>query len=435
MKKFRQNPKAIFFVSFLIASLWFGFSIILNTQWIQDISSYVPYPFAFIAVLGIAILPGFIYVFLLLTLTFFKTESAPHHLTLHPNLSILIAAYNEEHYIKTTIEKILATRYEGTLEIIVINDGSTDRTREILTTLKQIHPQIRVLDQENNMGKSPALNKGLRHATYDYIVTVDADTWLHEEALTEIMKPMFRKEDVGAVAGSIIVQNENKSWITRLQVWDYFISIAAVKRQQSIYEGTLVAQGAFSLYRKKAILEVGGWLDVLGEDIVLTWGILKNKYRVYYAEKAIGFTHVPSRLLGFLKQRKRWARGLFEAFREHPNILFTNKGLSRYLMFLNVFFPLIDFTVLFILLPGILLAIFFQWYLLAGVYTLLVLPLTLLLTMWIYNYQAKVFHELNIQPPRKISWAILFLLSYSFIQAPATLTGYMKELFSFKKRW
>ncbi|MBP3951620.1 glycosyltransferase family 2 protein [Bacillus sp. YZJH907-2] len=224
------------------------------------------------------------------------------------------------------------------------------------------------------------------------------------------------------------------SWLARLQMWDYLISIAAVKRQQSLYEGTLVAQGAFSAYLKEAIEKAGGWFPVVGEDIVLTWGILKHNYRVDYQAKAVGFTHVPVKYAGYFKQRKRWARGLFEAFRAHPTILIEYRGLSKFIIFLNLFFPLIDLMIMFVLLPGILVALFFQFYLIAGVITLLLIPLALLNVLQMYQYQQRILGEIGISVSKGFVSLILFLVLYSFIQAPICIVGYAEELFSMKKR-
>ncbi|MBE4907645.1 glycosyltransferase family 2 protein [Bacillus luteolus] len=431
----RTKPIFIFSVSLLLATEWMLFSFFFDLPWIREISHYIPYPLALAAVFGLAIIPGFIFVFLMVSLLLDprrpNTKTGPS-----PNLSVLIAAYNEEKYIETTIQKILSCHYNGKIELIVINDGSTDRTGEILADLELKYPKLKVILQKENQGKSAALNRGLCYASYDYIVTVDADTWLHQKAFSKIVKPLQNSsQKIGAVAGSIMVNNPKQSWITKLQVWDYLLSIAAVKSQQSLYKGTLVAQGAFSLYHKEAIIKAGGWKSVVGEDIVLTWGILENNYIVDYVPTAIGFTYVPTKFKKFFNQRKRWARGLFEAFRAHPMILVKYKGLSKFNIFLNLFFPLIDLAIIFVFVPGIILALFFQFYLIVGLLTLLVLPFSLLLSGLMYHRQRTIFKLLNIPIYRQFAWGILFLLTYPLLQAPASLAGYIEELLSLKKRW
>lgn len=427
--------RRIFLISTTIALVWMGLSLWIDIPWIHSIADHISFPLAYLAVLGIAVIPGFMFIFLLLTIILDRTKEnfTP---TDYPNISILIAAYNEEDFIETTVRKIFNCDYPGLREVIVVNDGSSDKTKEILENISlKYKDQIKVINQDENRGKSAALNHGLLKASYDYIITVDADTWLHPHALKEIIKPFSHDEKVGAVAGSIHVNNPKASWVTKLQLWDYFISIASVKRQQSVYRGTLVAQGAFSAYLKDAIIEAGGWTNAVGEDIVLTWGMLKNNYLVGYASKALAFTHVPTTLKGFYKQRKRWARGLIEAFRAHPNILLKYRGLSKLNIFLNLFFPFIDLAIIFVLFPGIFLAVVFQNFLIVGPLTLLVLPLALLLTIVTYRYQRQILNKHHIPFNKNLTWFILFLIAFPIIHAPICISGYISERFSLKKKW
>jgi biofilm PGA synthesis N-glycosyltransferase PgaC len=112
-----------------------------------------------------------------------------------------------------------------------------------------------------------------------------------------------------AVAGAVLVRNSRLNVVTKVQEWDYLHGIAAVERLQSLYHGTLVAQGAFFLYRTAVLQEVGGWPDCVGEDIVLTWSILRRGYRVGYAEDAVAFTNVPVTLLGAPDDGSVWTGG------------------------------------------------------------------------------------------------------------------------------
>jgi biofilm PGA synthesis N-glycosyltransferase PgaC len=352
-----------------------------------------------------------------------------------------VACYNEENTIEGTIRTILNTYYPKHIELLVINDGSNDHTPLILAKLKEEfedYPHtLRIYHHKTNQGKASALNTGLDYASYEYLVTIDADTLLHSKALTNIMS-RFRKEEkdkkVGAVAGSIMVKNSKQSWITRLQTWDYFLGIAAVKRQQGTYESTLVAQGAFSAYRKEAIMKVGGWQSVVGEDIVLSWGMLRKRYCVFFESTALAFTHVPVTFNAFFRQRKRWARGMFEAFRAYPDIFSHCKDSTKLLIAMNLFFPIIDFSLMFFFIPGLILA-FFGIYLIVGIMTLLVLPLAITMTLISFMYQRKVYRSLQEEHPR-IRWSyVVYLLTYAVIQAPISLVGYLEEFLSLKKRW
>jgi len=129
----------------------------------------------------------------------------------------------------------------------------------------------------------------------DLVITLDADTLLHPRAIRHLVARLLSApDDVAAVAGSVLVRNSRDTVWTRMQEWDYFLGIASVKRMQGLYQGTLVAQGAFSLYRAEAVKAAGGWPDAIGEDIVLTWNMMRQGARVCYEPSAVAFTDAPS---------------------------------------------------------------------------------------------------------------------------------------------
>ena len=205
-----------------------------------------------------------------------------------------------------------------------------------MSILQSLRVENLVILSEKTKGKSYALNTGNSHATYDYIVTVDADTYLLPNALTALVSALLSgPSHTAAIAGSIYVKNSRENLLTRIQEYDYFHAIAAIKRMQSLFQGTLVAQGAFSLYKKNRLMEIGGWRDTLGEDIVLTWGLLEKGYRVDFSENAIAFTNAPTTYKEFYHQRRRWSRGMIEAF------LFPSKNINH--SSLNDFFNLLEF--------------------------------------------------------------------------------------------
>ena len=129
----------------------------------------------------------------------------------------------------------------------------------------------------------------------ELVSTLDADTLLHPQAVRQIVARLLSApSDVQAVAGSVLVRNSRDSLWTRMQEWDYFLGIASVKRMQGLYQGTLVAQGAFSLNRTEAVLAAGGWPDAIGEDIVLTWQLMRQGARVYYEPSGQVVRHSPA---------------------------------------------------------------------------------------------------------------------------------------------
>jgi len=240
-------------------------------------------------------------------------------------------------------------------------------------------------------------------------------------------------DDYSAVAGSIRVNNDKTNLMTRLQYWDYMLGIASIKQAQGIYDKTLVAQGAFSCY-KKSVLESLKWSETMGEDIVLSWDMLKLGYKIGHANNAIVFTNVPEKYTQFFKQRKRWSIGLIEAFRRHWRLLFKpSKGLP--FIWYNLFFPYIDLSYMLFFFPSIILAVFFKYYLLAGTLTLLLLPLGLSMNLVIIYIQRKINKEVGLKFNNDWLGFILFIVFYQLIQTPATITGYISEVFKMKKSW
>jgi poly-beta-1,6-N-acetyl-D-glucosamine synthase len=198
----------------------------------------------------------------------------------------------------------------------VVDNGSTDGTRALAEAYGAATGQrVRCID-EPRPGKSHALNTGLAAVETELVITLDADTLLHPQAIRQLVARLLSAPpDVQAVAGSVLVRNSRDNLWTRMQEWDYFLGIASVKRMQGLYQGTLVAQGAFSLYRAQALLQAGGWPDAIGEDIVLTWQLMRRGARVYYEPSAVAFTAAPTRLVHLARQRARWARGMIEGIR------------------------------------------------------------------------------------------------------------------------
>jgi len=236
-----------------------------------------------------------------------------------------------------------------------------------------------------------------------------------------------------AVAGAVFARNSRKNLLTKVQEWDYFHGIAVVKRTQSLYQGTLVAQGAFSLYSKTALEEIGGWPELVGEDIVMSWALLKKGCRIGYAEDAIVFTNVPEKWSQFYHQRRRWARGLIEALKQHPEVLLRPR-LNWPFFLLNVLYPFLDAVFLFCFLPGIVAALF-GYYFIAGPMTLAVLPLAILNNIAMFVVQRKTFRQLNLGVRRNKVGFLFYAFFYQLVMAPPSVAGYFAEFLNLRKSW
>jgi biofilm PGA synthesis N-glycosyltransferase PgaC len=437
-RDFYVSVRIKFLISLAVALLWTALSVFIAQSWMRDLARVTGPLFALWSLTFIAFLPGFMNAFLATSLLL-DHRPPRRRLAAYPGVTILIAAYNEEGGIRATIDSIAHLTYCGKIEAIVINDGSSDNTVAIVKEAQAElglpqNIRVRLLDLEQNQGKAAALNNGLKAAKYSLICTIDGDSRLRADSLTEIVERYLSDPpETVAVAGAVLVRNSRASLITAAQEWDYFHGISAVKRMQSMYHGTLVAQGAFSLYRKDALEAVGGWPESVGEDIVMTWAMLQRGYRIGYAEDAIVFTDAPTTLRQFYQQRKRWSRGLIEALQRHRSLLFK-KRLSTLFVWWNCLFLPLDATFTFIFIPG-LVAAMLGYFWVAGPQTLLLLPLALIWNGVIFRIQRDMFRTKGLHIRRNVGGLLFYVLVYAIIMQPVCLWGYVSELTGQRKKW
>jgi poly-beta-1,6-N-acetyl-D-glucosamine synthase len=427
-----------FSVALLVALCWLAFSIWVSQPWLRDLGALFHPIAALLALTFVAYVPGFMNAFLLVSLVI-RPRAPIVEVSDYPSISILIAAYQEEAVIGDTLASLLRVDYPGRLEVLVLDDGSRDATSARARVYSQAFLQssryrLRVLRLEVNRGKASALNIGLERASHDLIVTIDADTHLEPGSLTRIINRLIALgPDTAAVAGSVLVANPHDSLLAGAQEWDYFLGIAAVKRMQSMYHGTLVAQGAFSIYRRDVLLEAGGWPETVGEDIVLTWALLKQNWRIGYVEDAIAWTHAPPSLCELARQRKRWARGMIEALEHHKELL-VRPRLSTMFIWWNLLFVSLDAAFTFVFLPGLALA-FLGIYWLAGPITLLVLPLAALWNLIVYRIQTRMLKDTGVEMERSSIGFLLYILFYPLLMQPVSVWGYISEFTGRRKEW
>lgn len=433
--------RAKFTLALLFSALWVLTSLYLAYPWYRDLSQVLYAPFPEIIVLGLAIIPGWAMSFLIFSLLLDRRPKYIEKPFSAPPLTLLVAAYNEEDQIADTLHSVWLQNYPAPLKVVVIDDGSTDRTAECVENFMARHADdlrgktFELLRQPHNKGKALALCAGLETVTTEYVISIDADSYLHAKAVENLARNIVLGPlHTAAVAGNVLVRNSRVNLLTRLQEWDYFHGIAVIKRVQSLFQGTLVAQGAFSIYRTDVVRLLSGWPPKIGEDIVLTWGFRDQDYRVGYAENAFCFTNVPETYGQFFRQRRRWARGLIEAFKTYPGAVVKIRMNSPFIWY-NVFFPLVDSAYLFFFLPGLIAAIFFQNYLIVGMMTVLLLPLAILANALFYWQQHKIFAQYSLKVRVNIFGFLLYLLIYQAIMAPATVAGYLSETLNLAKRW
>jgi poly-beta-1,6-N-acetyl-D-glucosamine synthase len=420
-------------LTFLAGALWLAFSVWLSRHWVTTLGHDITLPLAIVVITGIALIPGYLNIQLLTSIML----DSPPRLAMDvefPPVALLVAAYNEEESITETLDYALRSDYAGSFEVVVADDGSTDRTREIVEEYARRDPRVRLLEVDHG-GKAEALNAALREVRTPLVATIDADTLLMPYSLRRAVARLGNSpSDTVAVAGAVLVRNSRDNLLTRAQEWDYFLGIASVKRAQALLQGTLVAQGAFSVYETDALRGAGGWPNRIGEDIVLTWRMLENGGRSVFEPTAVAFTDAPAEWRAFVRQRRRWARGMIEGLRDHGFGLLQRMNYYSHAVAANFLFPLLDASFTLAFIPGVVLALFGN-FAIVGPMTLLVLPLNMVLGGVMFVHQRRVFDTVNLRVRTNTSGLLFYFFCYQFVMAPISLAGYVLEAVRARRAW
>ena len=268
----------------------------------------------FIFMAGILLVSGRALVIGLLALAEKLRPSPAEHPEYQPEVTVMIPAYNEESVIVDTVRSALASTYPK-LEILVVDDGSTDSTAELVRANFRNDPRVRLLLQPNR-GKPAALNNALTEAAGEITVSIDADTIVDPEAIARLVRH-FVDPRVGAVAGNVKVMNRNK-WLTRWQALEYITSQNLEKRAFDLLNCIPVVPGAAGAWRTSLLRSNGGFSgDTVAEDTDLTLTIRRNGWKILYDEDAIGRTEVPDTVEALIRQRFRWTFGTLQAVWKH----------------------------------------------------------------------------------------------------------------------
>jgi len=286
-----------------------------------------------------------------------RQEEAPGFLG---PVSVVIAAYNEAEVVASTVHSVLDTDYPGALELIVVDDGSTDATLAIIENLAARDPRIRVVSQPN-AGKAAALTRALDATRHEVIVTLDADTQLRRDTIRNLVAPLQQGE-VGAVSGHIRVGNPS-SWVARFQSLEYICGFNLDRRAYDAWNAITVVPGAASAFRKSAIERAGGIVsDTLAEDTDLTFHLHRAGYQIRYVRAAVADTEAPEQVRTLVKQRIRWAFGTLQCLWKHRDLIgsFRHPGLGLFSLpsvwfghvFLVALVPFVDVMLVMSLLWG-----------------------------------------------------------------------------------
>ena len=321
------------------------------------------------------------------------------------SFTVVVPAHNEERVIAKALGALELARGPG-VEVIVVDDGSTDATAEIAAAF-----DVRVIRQPQG-GKAAALNTGIAAASGEVIVVLDADTVLDPDFL-DAVAPHFADPAVGAVAGNIKVGNR-RSILARLQALEYIVSLDIDRRTQDVLGVIAVVPGAAGAFRRAALVDVGGYpSDTLVEDADLTIALLRGGWRIHYEPAALAYTEAPEGVADALRQRRRWGYGNVEVLAKHsPSMLRPGSGrvgllglpwmlMSQVLLPLGG--PLADVFLLYLLLIG-----HFDT---AAVLLLLSLGLDLALTAAVVLAEGEDRRMLAVVPLLRLVWRPLQLVA------------------------
>ena len=233
-----------------------------------------------------------------------------------PGVTLLISAFNEEKVIGTCVRTALAVDYPE-LEVLVLDDGSTDATAAAATEAGAGDKRLEVVRDRVNRGKAERLNIGFRSARYELVVVSDADTHLHPSALKLLVSRMSRSPLIVAVAGAPHVTNR-RNLLNAMQILEASSIIGLIRRTQALSGRVGVVAGVLGLFRRQPVLDVGGYDGRMAtEDIDLTWRLLLAGWHTAYEPAALVGMEVPSTLGSLWAQRRRWARGQGEVLYAH----------------------------------------------------------------------------------------------------------------------
>jgi biofilm PGA synthesis N-glycosyltransferase PgaC len=322
--------------------------------------------------------------------------------------------------------------------VIAVNDGSSDQTGAMLDRLTATYPELRVLHLAQNQGKAMALRMGAMAARSDYLVCIDGDARLDPDAVRYLVAPLIEHKRVGAVTGNPRIRTRS-TLIGRIQVGEFSSIIGLIKRTQRVWGRVFTVSGVCAAFRRDALDQVGYWsLDMITEDIDITWKLQRAHWRVFYEPRALCWILMPETLRGLWKQRLRWAQGGAEVLlknipsiwhKEHWRLwpLIAEYCLSVGWAFSLAFTLLLWLVGLFTTLPeGMRVSL-----LLPPAFTGLVLAMTCLLQ---FSISLQIDRRYEPGLARSLFWIIWYPFVFWMINLATSLVSFPKVMLRIRRR-
>ena len=405
----------VLFILMMAGGLWLTYYSVDNLQqiFIETSSIFIRFGVVLVFVFTMLIITRYlllIFFSILQTIRRSADEGFKH--SKKDIVSIIVPCYNEEEVIIPSLKAVINQTYQN-IEILVIDDGSTDRTYTLAKRFEFDNGirSLKVLSKENG-GKSRALNYAIQRAKGNLICSVDADSKLDSKAI-ELLVHHFANPQIAAVAGSINVINTD-TFITKLQALEYIQGLNMVKNGQAFLKLVNIIPGPLGMFRKSAMEQVGYYShDTFAEDCDITLSLIAHGYKIDFEPDAVAYTEAPEDLLDLLKQRYRWTRGILQAIKKNKNFLWNpikNPPISFvmwYMLFESVFWPFMqiwgDLFMIFLAISSGTSQLLFFWWLMftvldvaGAVYCLLITKEPLSLAFYSTIYRLAFIGVINI---------------------------------------
>jgi len=422
----------IIFLAIMAGGLWLTFFSVTNLQqiFLETTNIFISFGVILIFIFTIFIIIRYL---LLMFFSILQTlrRTADEDFTVHgrDKVTIIVPCYNEEDVIIPSLKSIIAQTYKN-LEILVIDDGSKDKTYDLAKKFEFSDKQrsLRVLSKING-GKSRALNYGLKYAKGKLVCCVDADSKLDKYAI-ELLVQHFKDPKIAAVAGSVNVVNTD-TFLTKLQALEYIQGLNMVKNGQAFLKLVNIIPGPLGMFRKEAMMEVGGYShDTFAEDCDLTLTLIAKGYKIDFEPDAIAYTEAPENLLDLLKQRYRWTRGILQAIKKNRQYLWhiTKKPsisfVMWYMLFESIFWPFMQL-----------------WGDIFMIYLALSTGMSQLLLFWwimftVLDVAGAIYCLLLTKEPLSLApYAIIYRLAFITVINIAKIFATIEEWFSIEMNW
>ena len=325
-----------------------------------------------------------------------------------PSITVVISCKNEEDSIRRTIDCIYEADYpKDRLEVISVNDGSTDNTLEEMLRAGEDHKSLRIVNFKKNLGKRHGMAIGARMAKGEILVYIDSDSFINKDGLYKIVQG-FAEKDVGAVCGHANVTNATKNALTKMQEVRYFVAFRVIKAAESLFSTVSCCSGCFAAYRREYVMPIlSTWLNqkflgveaTFGDDRSLT-NFMLRKYRVIYSSEAVCTTLVPESYRVFFRQQLRWKKSWIRESLLACRFIWKRHPIAAFFFYCGVIFPIVAPL---IVLNAIVLPLLGFWplsylyiygaMLMAGLYSLVYLAFHRN-SLWIYGVSFSFFYML-----------------------------------------